>query len=322
MLMRALPWIISDIADQHPASLSLSVAVHLHLFYPDLLPQFIDRLQCIPVPFALFVSAPEHVQTDDDALAQTLHDNLTLSELKICRTPNRGRDIAPMLCTFGDDLRRYDVMLHLHTKKSPHAANQSGWLSFLLSYLLPNRLFVAAYLRRLQDGAGMLVPPDYLYPSVAGGWGDRRNMLWAQKLVDRSDMKIDLCEECAEIDFPQGSMFWARTAYLERLFNLGLGYEDFPEEPIGVDGTIAHALERLFFLWGRDSGMPVWRVYYSEADLRQAERVQEEIRKLYDEYTRFVAKNRKNLRNFRIALYFAICAFVAFFVTLLLLLCA
>jgi lipopolysaccharide biosynthesis protein len=313
---------MSDIADQPPTSLSLSVAVHLHLFYPDLLPQFIDRLKRIPVPFALFVSVPEHVQTDDDALAQILHDNLPLSELKICRTPNRGRDIAPMLCTFANDLRRYDVMLHLHTKKSPHAASQTGWLSFLLSYLLPNRFFIAAYLKRLQEGAGMIVPPNYLYPSIAGGWGDCRNMPLAQELINRSNLNIDLLKDYPEIDFPQGSMFWARTDYLERLLTQDLGYEDFPEEPIGVDGTIAHALERLFFLWGHDSGMPLWRVYYSEADLQQAERVQGDMRKLYDEYTRFVAKNKKNLRNFRITLYVAICAFVAFIVTLFFLLCA
>ena len=46
-------------------------------------------------------------------------------------------------------------------------------------------------------------------------------------------------------DFPVGTMFWARTAALKPLFNLKLGWSDYPEEPLPNDGTILHALERL-----------------------------------------------------------------------------
>ena len=47
------------------------------------------------------------------------------------------------------------------------------------------------------------------------------------------------------IDFPIGTMFWARPAALKPLFDLGLGWDDYPEEPVPIDGTMLHALERL-----------------------------------------------------------------------------
>ena len=45
--------------------------------------------------------------------------------------------------------------------------------------------------------------------------------------------------------FSEGTMFWYVPKALKNLFDLNLDYSDFPEEPIGVGGTIAHAIERL-----------------------------------------------------------------------------
>ena len=46
-------------------------------------------------------------------------------------------------------------------------------------------------------------------------------------------------------EFPVGNMFWARPSALVPLLDLHLGWDDFPAEPVGEDGTIMHALERL-----------------------------------------------------------------------------
>ena len=48
--------------------------------------------------------------------------------------------------------------------------------------------------------------------------------------------------------FPVGSMFWARTSALAPLINLNLDWDDYPEEPMPIDGTSLHAIERLFSL--------------------------------------------------------------------------
>ena len=43
-----------------------------------------------------------------------------------------------------------------------------------------------------------------------------------------------------------GMMFWARTSTLAPLLNLKLDWDDYPEEPLPYDGTLLHAIERLF----------------------------------------------------------------------------
>lgn len=48
------------------------------------------------------------------------------------------------------------------------------------------------------------------------------------------------------VEFGQGTMFWCRSICLQRLWELDLKWEDFPAEPIGTDGTLAHVLERSF----------------------------------------------------------------------------
>lgn len=45
--------------------------------------------------------------------------------------------------------------------------------------------------------------------------------------------------------FSGGTMLWFRPLALRPLLECGLRFEEFPEEPIGVGGTLAHALERV-----------------------------------------------------------------------------
>jgi hypothetical protein len=52
-------------------------------------------------------------------------------------------------------------------------------------------------------------------------------------------------------------MFWARPAALKPLLDLNLLFDDFPAEGAQLDHTLAHAIERLYFLACERSGH-VW----------------------------------------------------------------
>jgi lipopolysaccharide biosynthesis protein len=48
-----------------------------------------------------------------------------------------------------------------------------------------------------------------------------------------------------DLFYSAGTMLWYRPKAMQALFDLELRVEDFPEEPINVGGTIAHAIERV-----------------------------------------------------------------------------
>ena len=65
-------------------------------------------------------------------------------------------------------------------------------------------------------------------------------------------MGVDL-DKNKNIEYPAGSMFWFRPEALKPLFDLDLQYSDFNEE-IRSDGTLAHAVERIFIVSAENVG--------------------------------------------------------------------
>ncbi len=219
---------------------SAPVAAIVHIFYPDLASEIRHYLEQIPRRTDLFIS------TDTEAKRQAI---LAAFEgwnagLEVRVAANRGRDIAPKLITFADVYGRYEFVLHLHGKKSAHADHLRLWRYFALETLLPSRRGIEALLDHLEgDPALGLVAPEPFHPvRPALSWGP--NFAQSRSLAQR--MGFDIIES-APPDFPAGSMFWARSAALRPLLELGLSLTDFPEEAGQGDATLAHAIERLYF---------------------------------------------------------------------------
>ena len=295
---------ILDNVTNFDCTLNKRIAVHLHIFYLDLIPQVTSGLDNIPISFDLFVSIPESLECDERKVRAKLSCIVNVREIEIARVPNRGRDVAPMLCTFKEKLMQYDIMLHLHTKKSPHDEKLEGWFSFICRHLLPQK-YTSTILNLLESEGCMVAPPNYIPASYTDGWGND-NIDIAQQLINSSSLDIDLKKEYPIIDYPQGTMFWARTDCLKPLFDIPISYDMFPKEPIGIDGTMAHALERLFFIWVKDSGRKIFKAYFSE-DIR------------YDDIMKYQRKNEKHLKVARIFIYISIILTITIIILLVLL---
>jgi glycosyltransferase involved in cell wall biosynthesis len=240
------PWLQSVIqsggASKIAPHAALRAAIHLHVFYPDQLVGIAERLRLNASAPDLFISA-----TSEHAAAQT-REALSgyrgrIVEVEV--TPNLGRDIGPVLTQFGRTLSAsYDVIGHLHTKKSVLLENPSfaeAWNMFLLENLVGGKrsgpmldLILASMAS--DPAIGIVFPDD---PHVLSWTGNRNH---ADALAAR--MK---CEELPEqFNFPIGAMFWTRSAVLKRFVELGLVWGDYEPEPLPVDGMMAHAIERLF----------------------------------------------------------------------------
>ena len=217
-----------------------SVALHLHVYYPELLPEITMRLAHNCMCPDLFVS----VTNEDNRKLVIDHLNDYKGRVvDIQIVPNRGRDIGPFLTAFGPRiLADYDFVGHIHTKKTADLkCSNIGklWYLFLLDNLLGVESLAMAdsILAEMKGDAsiGMVFPDE---PNVVG-WSDNR--AYAESLAAR----MGLGELPEHFTFPVGTMFWARTLALAPLVNLKMDWDDYPKEPLPYDGTLLHAIERL-----------------------------------------------------------------------------
>jgi len=215
------------------------VALHLHVHYPELLGEILVAVATNRVKPDLFVSCSSR-DTADRIAEKVSNSGFNLKQLVIC--PNRGRDIGPLLTEFGPILdRNYAIHGHLHTKKSAliGAKQADQWRRFLTANLLgtsgtpmTDRIIQAF---QADPGLGLVFPDD---PTCVG-WCD--NLASAQPLASR----LGLGALPQAIEFPVGTMFWARQGALSPLYNLKVRWDDYPSEPLPYDGTMLHAVERL-----------------------------------------------------------------------------
>lgn len=237
-----------------------SIAVHAHVFYADVAPEFASALEQMPFGYDLFVSVPtEEVRVACEDVFARLPKRQRLTTVVV---PNQGRDMAPMFCTFGAELRTYTYLAHIHTKKSLYndGATQ-GWREYLLAQLFGDAIHMRKLFALLAAPTriGLVYPQNYAkLPYWANTWLSNKGMgcTWCQRLG------IDAVPN-GYFDYPAGSMFWARTDALKPLFDAGLVLEDFPVETGQKDATFAHCLERLLALTANRSG-------YETAILRDA----------------------------------------------------
>ena len=101
------------------------------------------------------------------------------------------------------------------------------------------------------ESLGLVYPPYFGLKRNQPDWGSNREI--CARLYSAHHRR------CARGALPglsgAGSFFWARTRYLQPLFDLELTDTDFPEEMSQSDGALAHAVERMIGLLDKPTGM-------------------------------------------------------------------
>ncbi|MBP8938298.1 MAG: hypothetical protein KBG72_07430 [Agrobacterium sp.] len=217
-----------------------SLAAVIHIFYEEISYEILACANNLPPGTKLFISTDTQMKRER---IEKVFEGYKFGSYEVRIVPNRGRDIAPKIIGFRDVYESYEFVLHLHSKKSVHNDRLESWRPYLYETLSGSREQVQDILgifERFPD-IGMIFPQHYEYIRRWLTWGE--NFEVAARLAARLGY---LLSPDHPLDFPSGSMFWARSAALKPLLDLDLSYDDFPPEAGQSDNTPAHAVERMY----------------------------------------------------------------------------
>ena len=227
------------------------IAVVIHCFYPELMDELFEHLRFMPVDFDLFI-------TNASGTGIEIPDGMErLGASVVVEVDNHGRDILPTVNLVNSGiLDPYDLILKMHTKRSPWreehaelAGSGETWKQQFLGDLAGSRETIEGVLAAFaaDPALGVLTATD----SIVGKqfWGGD------QRIVEQLLRRLELTIDPDELEFASGSMYWCRGLVLQGLRALNLQAADFDPEAGQVDGTTAHAVERIVGIVTKEAGL-------------------------------------------------------------------
>lgn len=158
---------------------------------------------------------------------------------------NQGRDVLPFLMALRQrSVPLFDIGLKLHTKLSPHRGDGDSWRRFLVGSLLQaesSGRLLGHKLLASEPSIGLIAPQAHLLPLGGRASINEEVMLKAVRRIE-ANVHPSMLEGSR---FPAGSMFWFRRNALRTLIEIDFA-DLFVRESGQLDGTAAHAFERLF----------------------------------------------------------------------------
>lgn len=212
-------------------------AIVIHAFYLDIFEELLPGIeQSSELGVKLYITCPSH---NEEGLAHILTDRNLPYEIFPCE--NRGRDILPFLTVLPRIIQLgHPYLVKVHTKKTLHRSDGERWLNELTNDLI-GVTALSNIKHRFEDNSslGIIGPSGNVLPTqfYLGS-----NLYHIRHLLNRLDIDY---EHFLNTVFVAGSMFAARTKALVPLADLQLMPQEFEDEAGQVDGTIAHALERI-----------------------------------------------------------------------------
>lgn len=221
-------------------------AIHIHCFYLEELEQILAFIRAAPSSIDLWISTDTTNKRDQIInLCNRKGLGAELRSMQITITPNRGRNVGPLLGCMLEKLSDYTAVLHLHTKRHSHNPTAGKiWFEDLQRCLIGSNGEVEAILNAFSDypelGVVMPRPASVIRPHC--NWGDN---LATAELLCKTIWPLRQLNFNAPLIFPAGMMFWFRPAALQGLQAMLNQLQYWPPEPLQPDGTPFHALERL-----------------------------------------------------------------------------
>lgn len=283
-------FIISNKSVEHLETSNRSCII-VYLYYLDV-KQYCEYLLKVPNEISLYV-----ISSRQEVLDRCKAYLFNKVKIEFILKPNRGRDISALLIAARDIVKKYDYFAFLHDKTANRAYLEQDvkvWRKQLWDNTVYNSNYIYEVLNIFEENTkmGLLVPPEpygeYNSHWYSDTWYDNYELtcLLAKKLKLTCDIKYDVPVNTLS------TVFWARTVALKKLFEVDWKYEDFSEEPLQIDGTISHAIERIFGYVVEDYGYKTGTVMTAEYASELLIRAQSDMRIMFDQI-----KKREQILN-------------------------
>lgn len=221
---------------------NLKIAIHLHVFYLDLIPEYINYFNKYVKTYALFVS------TDSEAKQAEILEKYNVPQIKkILVMGNKGRDVLPWM-KISKHMQDYDLIGHFHTKKSKDndwIVGESWRRDIEFALLKPAQQVFQEFEKNPKLGLMIADVPSFFAHFYGPTYITERD-IWPY--MDEMWNKIDFKnkKELKQKDsyvMSYGTMIWYRPQALQNLLDINIENE-IPEEPLPYN-SILHAFERL-----------------------------------------------------------------------------
>lgn len=244
-----LTYILPECYPLPGARQKLRMALWMHIHYLDLAEKCRSYASVMPEGTDILITTNTEEKV---SRLKRLFEDLPGHQIKLILAENRGRDNSALLVACAPYWRDYDLVCFAHDKKISHLKYEVQGQTFserCFRNTLAGTAFInnVAQLFAAEPHLGMLCPPPpntsaYYNTIGISDWGP--NYENTRALYDRLGLTVPIDREHPPMA-PFGFVFWFRPKALRRLFEYGWRYEDFPEEPVGYDGTFLHAVERI-----------------------------------------------------------------------------
>jgi rhamnosyltransferase len=234
------------------------VALFLHLYDLSLLDTCKKYAENMPSYADIIVTTSSEEKKEK---IKNAFSSISCHVLEVLVIPNRGRDVSALLIGLKAYTKNYDYICFIHDKQANHLKPLVQGQSFAYKCyenVLSCKDFVENVITTFNENPnlGLLVPPPpnhgAFYYIVGNEW--MANYSNTKELADKLGFHVDINPEKPPIA-PLGTCFWYRSKALQPLFEYNFDYDDFPPEPLEQrDGTILHAIERLYPFAAQNEG--------------------------------------------------------------------
>lgn len=223
-----------------PSAASARIAVVAHIYYEETWPDIAQALQVLQVPYDLILTT-----TPEKLALVTALVTPQFAHAEIHAVDNKGRDIRPFVAVLPLLLeRQYQAVLKLHSKKSLHRGDGDLWRQTLIAQLLPRGTDLTQMVNSLHEYPALgLIAPEGNVLNIQRYIGS--NKAWVERLVAELGENAQWLQQTKPW-FAAGTMFWFKPQAVQSLLHCPSIQEDaFETEKGQIDGTLAHAIERV-----------------------------------------------------------------------------